>query len=547
MTKKKSLIYYRIGTNLLEEGKIREALEAFEIAIFEEPGFRKAKEAYDSTLAELENEPSLDSSLTGRIRESLERHLAGEEGKSHYYMGKLYYFEGDHLSALDELATALGQAESDRALTVEILNLMGNIYYVREEFELLLEYANRALEMDRQSAGAYFNKGLWYKVNGQSEEAKDSFQRAITLNRHLFHAYDELGEIHINEGNYRKAEEIFRKILDIIPDWLNSYFALGEIALQKGDPQLSLSYFKRALEIIPDDERLLSKLGKVYNMAGDPANAILCLERLLKSGNAGEEDLMNLGIAHLLLMMPTTALKVFSELRELRPYYSMLQEYIVLAEMMEQFLYKLQELPASQREEMGLGSEIILKTDGKRSRRTLYLPLSSQTTLLDFERDTRTEEEKKRSHTRESTREFFETLLARPEETIGFVLSLLRSKNAVNSLTQSSVKEKIILEWPEKEKDRPFIDIAARQWRKRRSSRSTGTESQPPDMDDLRKLIVVHKDDVRLDFFFSREFLDSYRRDGRKKWVDITMKELAGAVPLREVYILALFPEFLKQ
>ena len=544
MTSKKSIIYYKIGKNLLEEGKVREALEAFEIAIFEEPGFRKAKEAYDSTFAELETEPSLTSSLTERIKEKIESHLVGEESKTHYYLGKLYYFEGDYLSALDELATALKQAESDRNLTVDILNLIGSIYYVREELELLLEYANRALEMDGQSAGAFFNKGLWYKMSGLFEEAKDAFQRAITLNRHLFHAYDELGELHINDGNYQKAEEIFKKILDIIPDWLNSYFALGEIALRKGNPQLSLSYFKRALEILPEDERLLSKLGKVYNMAGDPANAILCLEHLLKSGSAAEDDLMNLGVAHLLLMMPTTALEVFTKLRDVHPYHPMLLEFIVLSEMMEQSLSKLQELPASLRENMGLGPEIVLETNQRRSRRTLYLPLSSQTTLSDFSHGKKHETP---SHTKESSLEFLKSVLLRPEENIGFILSLLRSKNAVNTLTQPTVKEKIVLEWPEKEKDQPFITTVAGQWKNRAKTAGIGKEMKIPDLTDTKELIVLHKDDIRLDYFFPREFLDRYRRDGRKKWIDITTKELCEAVPLKKVYILVLFPEFLKR
>jgi len=526
MTIKKSIIYYNIGKGLLEEGKIKEALEAFEIAIFEEPGFQKARDAYKLALAELEKSSS--SSLAEKVKA---RYLKDVE-HPHFYLAKLYYFEGDYLNALDELTNALEEAKSDSNIKVEIFNLMGSIYYIREEFELLREYADRALELDKNSSGAHFNKGLWYKINGYFDEAKESFKKAISLNKRLFHAYDELGEIYINEGELEEAESLFKKVLEIVPDWINSYFALGEIALRRGEVEKSLFYFKKAQSTLGENERLLSKLGKVYNLVGDPANAIFCLEKLLKAGSATDEDLMHLGVAYLLLMMPTTALKIFKKLREIYPSFPFLQEFIVLGEMMEQLLQKLKEVPFNLRDEMG-------------GKRVVYLPLSDQTTLLDFEKkelksslkNQKLKGREKKKCVKNSELHFLLEVKQQPEEKISYILSLLRSKRALDTLTSKTVKETIAEPWPEKEKDSVFIKRVAEAWRK------LGKEFPEPDK--VREVVTLLKDDVRLDYFLSKDSLERYRKDKRKKWLAVSMRELRKAVPLKKIYILAIFPEFL--
>ena len=549
MPSKKSIIYYNIGKSLLEEGKIKEALEAFEIAIFEEPGFHKAREAYDSALAEMEP----GSSMADRLRSQVEEQLVGQGARANLYLGKLYYFDGDYLSALDELAIALqeAEAESDQELAVEVLNLMGSVYYAREEFELLAEYAGKALELDDKSAGAWFNRGLWLKTAEMFPEAKEAFGQAISYNRQLFHAYDELGELHITEGDLEKAEELFSKILEIIPDWLNSYFALGEIALRKGDTSRSLKQFKKALAILPNDQRLLSKLGKVYNMAGDPANAILCLEKLLKSGTASDEDLMNLAVAHLLLLMPGTALKVLAKLRDIQPGHPMLSELTMLGNMMEQLTGRLQELPASLREELGLGSELVLRQNARGKGRAILLPFSSQTTILDFSRGTgQTENEYSGGRVEErpeqAARELFKELMDRPEEGIAVILSRLRARQAVSTLTSPGAKEQLMPKWPEKKMDRSLIDTVSSTWRELARELRKGAMKKLPNINRTKKLMVLHKEDVRLDYFLEPEILVDYRKDKRKKWVDLTLEELEKGLPLKKAHLLALFPEFFK-
>ncbi len=551
MSTKKSIIYYNIGKNLLEEGKIREALEALEVAIFEEPGFVKAKEAYDSALAELEETRELAPRLRERILESVT-----EEGpRLHYYLGKLSYFEGDYLGALDELVLALEQAQEDIPLTVEIQNLMGSIYYIRDEHDLLLEYAELSLALDNGSAGACFNKALWFKTRDLLEDAKEWFHRTIQLNRRLFHAYDELGEIYILEGELAEAEGLFQKILEIIPDWLNSYLALGEISLRKGDSAQSLRHFKRALEIMPDDEKLLSKLGKVHNMAGDPRNAINCLEQLLKAGTARDEDIMNLGVSYLLLMVPGTARKFFTKVQELQPYYPLVHEMLILTDMLEDLLGRLSELPNSIREHIQMGPELLLGHRGESNKQKLYLPLSNQTTLFDFryglvkggtngELEARIPGEEELLTPPESPTAFMETLLSSPRVRLGFIFSLLRTKNALSALSGRKTREKLSpAASPGKDQDSVVVDFLLERWKP--WQKDWKERGRLPGTGTLKELIVLSKDDPRLDFFLSFEALQSYRNDGRKKWVDLTMKDLQKGVPLGRFYLIALFPEFL--
>jgi tetratricopeptide (TPR) repeat protein len=88
-----------------------------------------------------------------------------------------------------------------------------------------------AIELDPNSAAAYYNLGLVQRQTGQLQEAATSFWQALEADPYFAMAYSNLGAALWEGGNLEQAQEYLERAIQLQPDLGNAYYNLGLVQL----------------------------------------------------------------------------------------------------------------------------------------------------------------------------------------------------------------------------------------------------------------------------------------------------------------------------
>ena len=107
---------------------------------------------------------------------------------------------------------------------------MGTSYAKSGRYNEALDYFNKALELNPNFAGAYFNKGLAYGHKRKFDQAINNFTRAIEINPNYADALDSRGLLYlITSRNKSQACADIKKACDL------GVCKAYKMAKQKGD------------------------------------------------------------------------------------------------------------------------------------------------------------------------------------------------------------------------------------------------------------------------------------------------------------------------
>jgi len=154
-------------------------------------------------------------------------------GSTYYYLGKYDNAEAD-LRRAEKSGVELGNVYNglalvsigrkdydsalylvERALQQEplqpyFLNNRGYILLLQGQNELAREDIDRSITLDPENAWAYRNKGRWYHVNGQYEDALRLYELALTKDTFVESIHIFIGETHEAMGNLDLACRSYR-------------------------------------------------------------------------------------------------------------------------------------------------------------------------------------------------------------------------------------------------------------------------------------------------------------------------------------------------
>ena len=110
-----------------------------------------------------------------------------------------------------------------------ILNISGMINIDLNEHEKALDFFSKSIELNKNFAEAYNNKGSTLHYLGRLKEAIDCFKTAIKLKPEYFSAYNNMG-VSLNEiGEWDSAIKNYTKAIEIKPDYNEAYNNLIKI------------------------------------------------------------------------------------------------------------------------------------------------------------------------------------------------------------------------------------------------------------------------------------------------------------------------------
>jgi arylsulfatase A-like enzyme/predicted Zn-dependent protease len=127
-------------------------------------------------------------------------------------------------------------------------NLMGNSYFLKEEYDEALKHLSRSLEIEPQNSKALLR----------------------------------IAEVYLLKRDYDKAKNYITKALDIFPDMHNAYFLLGRMEEEKGNNDQAIKHYKKEIENFQSNHISAFHLAEVLKKSGRYPEAIPYYRHALK-------------------------------------------------------------------------------------------------------------------------------------------------------------------------------------------------------------------------------------------------------------------------
>ena len=234
-----------------------------------------------------------------------------ESAEAHYFLGRLYFHNGDYNKAKDylEKATEIDKANidyhlwlctiyRDKARTSNFVSALKWAIKWKGELETAFKINPTHLETRKRLIGYLLNApGI---VGGEMERGKKLAEETIAIDEIqgrllLAQAYQHMGQVdsalleyekvlaldpqnsnvHRDQGymflyqkNYLEAESNFRNYIKISPDDANAYNSLGDYFLERDMRDQAIGEYQKAIEIDPEFSDSRFKLARAYDKKG---------------------------------------------------------------------------------------------------------------------------------------------------------------------------------------------------------------------------------------------------------------------------------------
>lgn len=142
-------------------------------------------------------------------------------------------------------------------------SLLGHIYAMMRQYDNAIEEGQRAIDLNPNSADAYFFLGTSLKYAGRPEEAIDSIKKALRLSPFPPTGFIRgLGTAYIEAGRYGEAITEFKKCIKRVPNDIMAHEALALTYALDGRYEEARETWSEVLKIDPEDS--VEKYFKVW-------------------------------------------------------------------------------------------------------------------------------------------------------------------------------------------------------------------------------------------------------------------------------------------
>jgi tetratricopeptide (TPR) repeat protein len=163
-----------------------------------------------------------------------------------------YYETGRQESwdiAVSSFQTAVEQDPNYYSAYIEM-----GVMYDEKKSTLALEYYNSALDIYPESIEAWYNKGMYYQVRGEMDNALAAYRNINQIDSTWADPYYNQGYIHlvVEQGYLDSAIYYFSKAVEIDPEYFQAYNNLGLAYEKNGDNVNAKKNYSKAIEINPE-------------------------------------------------------------------------------------------------------------------------------------------------------------------------------------------------------------------------------------------------------------------------------------------------------
>jgi protein O-mannosyl-transferase len=235
------LAHNNLGTLLLTEGQVDEALDHLRQAVILEPN---AADVQSNLGAALLRRGLMDEAMV-HLRQAVK--LQPDSALAHSNLGNALSQQGHREEALAHLQEA---ARLQPGLASAHYNLGLALLQTGRADEAIVEF-RRVLALEPAFAEAHMSLGNVLLAKGQGSEALDHLQKALELQPTLAAGRLSLANALVQQGRAEEAIAQFGQVLAMQPRSAVAHNGLGNALLQKGRTEEALAHYQAALRIEP--------------------------------------------------------------------------------------------------------------------------------------------------------------------------------------------------------------------------------------------------------------------------------------------------------
>jgi tetratricopeptide (TPR) repeat protein len=198
--------------------------------------------------------------------------------EAYFYRGNIYYLKQMYDMALQDYTEAI---KLDPELYVAYNN-RGVLYYRQKEFRLALADYSKAIELAPTYAIAYFHRGILYGNEGQYNAALADYTRAIELDPESARTYYNRAIINEQIERSDAALSDYTSAIELDPQYFEAYYNRAAVHYQQKEYASALADASRAVELRPDNAEACYVRGLTHKELGQIESAIADLERCLE-------------------------------------------------------------------------------------------------------------------------------------------------------------------------------------------------------------------------------------------------------------------------
>jgi tetratricopeptide (TPR) repeat protein len=238
-----AILYIGDGDNYFAQGKLKEAIDAYEQAIQIDPG-QDIPYIRQSRLLVYTRDTG---KAVDRAAQAVVLNPNSPENLAFYC--RALDWEARYAEALDVCACAL-ELDPNYA---EAYAFLAEVYADTANWRLAQANAQKALDLNFQSMDAHHNMGYALEVQGRYPEAVKFYENAITLAPNLASLYVDAGRIYQNGlADYETAADRYKKAIKLNPFDPEGYDLLGWTYYFSGDHVQAVNALEQSIAIDPN-------------------------------------------------------------------------------------------------------------------------------------------------------------------------------------------------------------------------------------------------------------------------------------------------------
>lgn len=260
-----------MGTALLQQGRITEALVPMQKAAELSPGDAQLHNNLGNALAKLYRLPEAEASY----RQALKLNPGFVD--VHHNLGNTLL----KLGRLPEAEACHRRVLQLKPGFVEAYNSLGNTLQEQARYAEAEVSYRLALEIKPDYAEAHCNLGDALLGQGRLSEAETSYRLALELNPNFVEAHSNLGLAFSSQGRFSEAEVSYRRALELKPDLVEVHSNLGLVLNEQGRVFEAEASYRWALGLNPDFAEAHNNLGNMLRNLGDVDQAVIAYQKVL--------------------------------------------------------------------------------------------------------------------------------------------------------------------------------------------------------------------------------------------------------------------------
>ena len=122
----------------------------------------------------------------------------------------------------------------------------------------------RALELQPGYAPAFDGLGRLFEVIGQDDQAEQQYRKSLEINVAFADAYTHLGDLYLRRNRPEDAIELFLKAISVKPDFSSAYTRLGIAYAKEQTYNDAIAAIRKAQTLSPQDPEPYVSLARIY-------------------------------------------------------------------------------------------------------------------------------------------------------------------------------------------------------------------------------------------------------------------------------------------